>query len=140
MSAETLLHVQAAVYGRLSGAGAVTSLLAGAASVYDQVPQGSAFPYIVLTDMAARPAAATREFSATAVFLDIETYSRAAGKQECQRIAAAIEAVLHEADLAVAGHRLVFCRIIATEITQVHDAATWRARQRLHVLVEPENA
>jgi len=139
MSAETLLHVQAAVYGRLSGDDAVTSLLAAADAVYDQVPQGSAFPYIVLADMAARPAD-TQRFSETAVFLSIETYSRTAGKHECQRIAAAIEAALHEADFAVTEHRLVFCRIAATEIAQIYDATTWRCRQNLQLLVEPVDA
>lgn len=139
MSAETLLHVQAAVYSRLSGDVAVTSLLAGADAVYDQVPHGSAFPYIVLADMAARPEN-TQQFSGTRVFLSLESYSRAAGKQACQRIAAAIAGVLDGANFAVTGHSLIECRIIATEIAQVYDATTWRCRQSLELLVEPADA
>lgn len=48
--------VQAALYARLCATPAVTGLLAdGAGSVFDHVPAGAAFPYIVLGDTSARP-------------------------------------------------------------------------------------
>lgn len=136
MSTEPLMQTQAAVYNRLSGDSGIIALLAGANAIYDHVPQGSAFPYIVLADMATEPAD-TQQFPGTAISMSIETYSRAGGKQESQQIAAAIDSALHNADFAVTGHDLVFCRITATEIAQVFDAATWRCRQRVALLIEP---
>ncbi|HEX2751684.1 MAG TPA: DUF3168 domain-containing protein [Alphaproteobacteria bacterium] len=136
MTTETLSQVQVAVYSRLSGDSNITSRLATADAVYDHVPQGSAFPYIVISDMAAQPAD-TQQFAGMAVSMVLETYSRAADKQEIQHIAAAIESAFHHADFAVTGHHLVLCRITATDIAQVFDATTWLCRQRIALLVEP---
>ncbi len=136
MIAETLSQVQAAVYSRLSGDSGITTLLANSGAVYDHVPQGSAFPYIVIADMAAQPAD-TQQFAGMTVSMVIETYSRSAGKQEIQHIAAAIQSALHHADFAVTDHHLVLCRITATDIAQVFDATTWLCRQRVALLVEP---
>lgn len=136
MTAETLLQVQAAVYTRVSGDSGITSLLAQAGAVYDHVPAAAAFPYIVIADMAALPME-TQQFSGSTVTMAIETYSRAAGKAEAQRIAAALDTALHHAAFTITGHHLVSCRITATQIAQVFDATTWQCRQIVEIVTEP---
>lgn len=136
MTAETLLQVQAAVYTRLSGDSGITALLGAANAVYDHVPPAAVFPYIVIADMAAAPME-TQQCHGATVTLAIDTYSRAAGKAEIQRIAAAIHAALHHADIAVTGHHAVSCKITNLQMAQIFDATTWRCRQTVVLIIEP---
>jgi len=57
MSVDSSWNVQTGVFNRLTAASALTAqLAAGAGSVLDHVPQGTAFPYLVLGEMECQPA------------------------------------------------------------------------------------
>lgn len=135
MPQDSLWPVQAAIYGVLAGATALTAQLAeGGSSVFDHVPQGSAFPYIVLGESAAEPLE-TQAGGGYDTTLDIHTYSRALGMKEAKAVMAAISDCLHGQDFAVTGQRLVFCRLISQSLRQ--DSETRHGVQRFRIITEP---
>lgn len=136
MSTETLWRTQTAIYAHLSAALAVTTLLAQPDAVYDHVPANSAFPYIVLSDLSARPVD-TQQYDGTEVLCTIESYSRQAGQQEIKKIADAISDALHNQNPAISGHIPVLCQMTDTHIEQMFDTQSWRCRQILRLIVEP---
>ena len=136
MSTETLWCTQTAIYTHLTASTAVTALLASPAAVYDHVPAGSAFPYIVLTDLSAQ-SSDTQAHSGTDILCTIESHSRLTGQQEIKKLAGAIDAALHNQSPAITGHVLVLCQITATQIEQLPDTQSWRCRQTLRLIVEP---
>lgn len=136
MSTETLWRAQTAIYTLLTQSSALTTLLAHAAAIYDHVPAGSAFPYIVLGDMRAQ-ANDTQQHSGTEIFCTLESHSRKTGQQEIKKIADAIHAVLHHQSPAIAGHITVLCEITNTQVEHLPDTQSWRCRQTLRLLAEP---
>jgi hypothetical protein len=135
MPQDSLWPVQAAIYGVLAGATALTAQLAdGADSVFDHVPQGSAFPYIVLGESAAEPLE-TQTGGGCDITIDIHAYSRALGMKEAKAVMAAISGALHGQNFAVTGQRLVFCRLQSQQLRQ--DGETRHGVQRYRIITEP---
>jgi hypothetical protein len=129
--------VQAAVYSRLCADAGLTALLAaGVDSVFDHVPQGSAFPYIALGNLSARPME-TQGGGGYDITLDIHCYSRALGMKEARGIMSAIAAVLHDADFSVSGQNLILCRMTEQETTLEPDGETRHGLQRFTIITEP---
>lgn len=137
MPQDSAWAVQAALYTRLCAASAVTALLAaGAGSVFDHVPPGSAFPYIALGDMAAQPLE-TQTGGGHDITLDIHVFSRAPGMKETRAIMAALSALLHEQDFAVTGQNLILCRMAAQDTRLEADGETRHGTQRYRIITEP---
>lgn len=137
MSADSLWDVQTGVYARLTGAAGLTALLAGgAAGVRDHVPPGTAFPYVVLGEAAARPLD-TQDTSGNDIALTLHIYSRGAGMKETKNIMAAIDAALHNAAFAVPNHTLVLCRRLEAAVSLESDGLTRHGVQRFQLITEP---
>ncbi len=135
MPQDSLWPVQAAIYGALAGDASLTALVAaGADSVFDHVPQGSAFPYIVLGGSAAQPLE-TQDGGGFDTTIDIHTYSRALGMKEAKAVMAAISACLHDRNFAVTGQRLVFCRLASQTLRQ--EGETRHGIQIFRIVTEP---
>ena len=135
MPQDSLWPVQAAIYGVLAGNSALTAQLAeGASSVFDHVPQGSAFPYIVLGNSAAQPLE-TQSGGGCDSTVDIHAYSRALGMKEAKSVMAAVSDALHNQNFTVAGQRLVFCRLISHELRQ--EGETRHGISRFRIITEP---
>lgn len=135
MPQDSLWPVQAAIYGVLAGDDGLAALLAdGADSIFDHVPQGSAFPYIVLGESAAQPLE-TQAGGGCDMTVDVHAYSRALGMKEAKAIMAAVFAVLHQQDFAIAGQRLVFCRLTSQTLRQ--EGETRHGVQRYRIVTEP---
>jgi hypothetical protein len=105
-------ELQKAVYSRLAAE------LAGV-PIYDFVPQGSAYPYVVVGDLASLPwdtkTEDGQEFTVT-----IHAFDKAAGKKTVQLYAQMIYEVLHErpGGLAMDGFTAAFCRCEFNEAFQ----------------------
>jgi hypothetical protein len=137
MSQDSCWPVQAGVYARLAGYAPLTALLAGGAeSVYDHVPQGSAFPYIVLGTMRAQPFE-TQAGGGYDIVLEVESYSRALGMKEARGLMEAVAGALHDETFPVTGQRLVFCRLVAQESRLSPDGETRTGTQRFRLITEP---
>ncbi|HYD17051.1 MAG TPA: DUF3168 domain-containing protein [Patescibacteria group bacterium] len=137
MSQDSCWPVQAGVYARLGSFAPLTALLAsGASGVYDHVPPGSAFPYIVLGMMRAEPFE-TQRGGGYDIVLEVQSYSRALGMKEARGLMEAVASALHDETFPIEGQRLVFCRLVAQESRLSPDGETRTGSQRFRLLTEP---
>jgi hypothetical protein len=93
--------LQTAIYAALNGA-------IGAA-VYDEVPAGAAMPFVTIGEGTERPWDTMTDRGSEET-LQIYVWSRAKGFREINTIAAAINAVLHDAALPLSGATMVSMR------------------------------
>lgn len=137
MSADSAWDVQTAIYSRLTGASPLTlQLAAGAAGVCDHVPQGMAFPYVVLSALQAQ-ASDTQQGHGYDITLSIASYSLAEGMKELRSIMAAIYDALHDAGFTVPNQSLILCRQISSETQLEPDGITRAGLQRFRIITEP---
>ena len=137
MSQDSVWEVQAAVFSRLAAASSLTAVLAdGADSVFDHVPQGSAFPYIVLGEISAQ-SFETQGGGGYDITLAVHSYSKGLGMKEVRGIMAAVFAQLHEASFAVTGQTLVQCRLASAETRLEADGLTRHGLQHFRIITEP---
>lgn len=128
------LALQAAVIAELKGDGALTGLLGGP-HVHDGAPQGAGFPHVALGDVTSLDWDAGEE-AGEEHSMTLLVRSRAGGRRQVLEITGAIVAALDEAPLPLDGHRLVNCRIEATDTRRERDGKTWRGRVRLRAVTE----
>lgn len=137
MSADSLWDVQAGVFTRLTGTAGLTALLAGgAAGVRDHVPEGTAYPYLVIGEAAARPLE-TQAVSGNDVTITLHSYSRGAGMKEVKAIMAKIHDALHNASFSVPNQSLVLCRCLESTAQLEGDGLTRHGVQRFQIITEP---
>jgi hypothetical protein len=99
------------------------------AGVYDAVPQGAAAPYVVIGEGTERPwDTMTDEGSEETMTLHV--WSRTAGSRQVKQVMAAVDGVLHDATLTLAGAQMVSLRREFVEVLKEPDAEnpalTWR--------------
>src|SRR4051812_18844973 len=116
MSAGALIALRTAVRARLVADAGLTALLGGE-RVYDEAPRGATPPYVTFTEASARawpdggsPGHA-HEFALVA-------WSDQGGDTEALAIVNAMSALLDDAPLVPAGHRLVLIRVTAQETSR----------------------
>ena len=137
MTADSAWDVQAALYSRLTGASALTLLLpAGAGGVCDHVPQGLAFPYVVLSSLQAEPDD-TQQTHGYDITVSIASYSRAEGMKELRGIMAVIYDTLYDASFTVPNQSLILCQQLSSETQLEADGITRAGLQRFRIITEP---
>ena len=137
MSADSAWDVQTAIYARLAGAAALTlQLAAGAAGVCDHVPQGMAFPYVVLSGLQAQPGD-TQQTHGYDITLSVASFSRGEGMKELRGVMAAIYDALHDANFTVPNQTLILCRQVSSETQLEQDGITRAGLQRFRIITEP---
>ena len=99
-------NLASAVYSRLTGDATLMGLVDG---VYDDVPQDTAYPYIVVGEETTLNAG-TKTLDGLEYTLTIHVWSRYRGLKETKHIMQRIYALLHTYDLAVTGASLVNLR------------------------------
>lgn len=107
--------VQKAIVARLKGSAELTAALAGRQAVYDQPPEGEAYPYIVVGDHLSTPnhdhTSQGREITET-----LHIWTKQRSSKPGQEIADIVTALLDHQDralsalLAADGHRCVMIR------------------------------
>lgn len=127
--------LQQAIYASLTSDSALLALLGGA-RVYDDVPDRKVFPYVTFAPSSERDWSTGGEAgSEHSVVLHV--WSRGAGRKEALTIAAALCARLHDATLALTGHRLINLRHEASEVRRDGDGETYHGIVRLRAVTEP---
>jgi len=128
--------LQQAIFATLSTDTAVTDAVGD--RIYDAVPRGSAYPYIVIgDDKESDWSTATEPGSAHA--LTIHIWSRAAGRRETRLAAEAVIAALNGAELALTGQTLIDLRWLESESTRESDGETVHAQLRFRAVTEPND-
>jgi hypothetical protein len=129
-------ELQKSIHGVLNSDAALIALLGGA-RVYDDVPRGAEFPYITFGQSTARDWSTDTEAGSEHI-VTLNVWSRHAGEREVHLIMAAVRDALHEADIAIAGHRLVNLRHEVSEASRDADGETYRGIIRFRAVLESE--
>lgn len=104
-------EVVAAVKAALAVASITGASWPGSCTVWDDVPQGTPFPYIRITDVSARgETLETMGKSADDVLIQVSVFSQYEGGLEARAIRKQVMALLHNATLSVSGATFVSCR------------------------------
>jgi len=127
--------LQRAVHAALAGDTSVLALLGGA-RIYDDVPQGAAFPYVSLAGFTARDWATGTDPGAEVIFT-INTWSRGAGHKQAHLLAEAVRSALHDAPLTLTDHHLVNLRHESSSTHRERDGDTYRVAARFRAVLEP---
>lgn len=127
MSFETTL--QKAVYDTLSAYVPLT------ANIYDDVPQDSDFPYVVVGDDAHADWSTDTELGVTAV-VTVHTWSRARGKKETKELQGHIYDALNRATLAASGYNFVSIDLVSSESFIDADGLTRHGVQTFNAIIQ----
>lgn len=129
------LALRQALHDRLAADGALLALLGGA-RIHDAPPKDAAFPFVTLGEAVVSDWSTGTE-AGTEQALTLHAWSRAAGRREAFEIAAAVQQALHDAPLALAGHRLANLRTTTAEVRRDGDGRTFHALIRFRAVTEP---
>jgi hypothetical protein len=127
--------LQQAVYAAITTDPGILALV-GAARLFDDVPQGTPYPYITLGQSTSRDWS-TGSDGGEEHILTLHVWSRAGGRRETHEIMGALRSALHDRTLAVAGHRLVNLRHELSEARREPDGDTYHGIVRLRAVTEP---
>jgi hypothetical protein len=128
---DSAFPLQKAIYDALTGDSDLMALITG---VFDNVPQGQAFPYVtigddILTDWA------SHTFDGASIEASIHAWARANGRKGCKSIQAEIRRILHDVSLSVSGFKTVSLRQTFENTMLDPDNETYHGVQRFSVLL-----
>lgn len=112
-----------------------TALMAAVTGVFDEVPQGTKYPYVVIGEDTALQWDTGSSVGSEST-LTIHVWSRDAGRQECKEIMSLVYDVLHEAELSVDDAHAVFCYWEFGETLLDVDGKTRHGVMRFRTLTE----
>ncbi|HXC56105.1 MAG TPA: DUF3168 domain-containing protein [Rhizomicrobium sp.] len=129
--------LQQAIFATLTADSAVLDAVGDPPRLFDAVPRGTAFPYIVIgDDKESDWSTATEPGSAHA--LTIHIWSRAAGRRETRLAAEAVIAALNGAELVIDGQTLIDLRWLESDSSRESDGETVHAQLKFRAVLEPQ--
>lgn len=134
MSASPVLALRRTMLTALAADSALVALLGGA-RIYDEAPPGAPSPRVAFGDVQQRDWSAQLSRGAEQMLV-LTVWSGARGLREALDIADRIVAVLDEAALTLAGHRLVDLRFVALATRREQNGRTARADVRFRATTE----
>lgn len=129
------LALRAAIHAALVADVALVALL-GAPRVHDVPPGDADFPFVTLGEAVVADWSTATE-AGTEQALTLHVFSRSGGRAEAFAIAARLQATLHDAALALDGHRLANLRATTAEVRRESDGRTFHALVRFRAVTEP---
>jgi hypothetical protein len=129
--------LQQGVFAALSANAAVQAVAGNPARIYDAVPRGAVFPYLVVGDDTETNNDTKTEQGAEHE-LAITAWSRAGGRQECKLAADAVRLALDGAALTLTGHTLIDIRYLSAQFLRESDGETFRAVVKFRAVTEPQ--
>lgn len=128
------LALQQAIYAELSTDSALGALVGD--RIYDEVPGGTAFPYLTLGESRMEAWTTGTEDGATHR-IRLSAYSRAGGRSEVKRILGLVHGLLDDADLMLAGHELISMNFNELSTAREPNGITWRGVVGFRAVTEP---
>jgi len=128
------IELQKAVFATLASSAALNGLLNGA-KIFDHAPANVTFPYLTFGRVSVFDWS-TDTSAGAEIFFTLHAWSKARGKSEALAVIAQARALLHEAELTLAGHRLVNLRAESAEAGFVDDIDVHHARLSFRAVVE----
>lgn len=111
------------------------------ATVYDTVPQGTAYPYVTIGDSTAVDWDTKSEVGQDHT-VTIHTWVRGKSRLAAKTIMGAIFGLLHRGSITVAGHSVIESRVIYADVLQDPDEAghpsgpVWHGVQRVRIITQ----
>ncbi len=130
------LALRAAVRSKLVNDEALSGILGGA-KIFDETPDSTRAPYIVLADVESREAGSSIDEGEEHRFT-LNIWSREGGLAEALNAAARVATSLDGSDLELTGHRLANLRWLATDARRASDGRHRLASLRFRALTEPD--
>ena len=127
--------LQKAIYTTLTANAGVIAVL-GAARIYDDVPTRSEFPYMTFGQTTERDWSTGTEPGLEHT-ITLHVWSRGRGRKEADEVMAAAQAALHDAALALTGHRLVNLRHEFSDARRDPDGESFHGISRYRAVTEP---
>jgi hypothetical protein len=127
--------LQQSVFATLTSDTPVLTLL-GAPRIYDDVPQGAAYPYLTFGQSTLRDWSTGGEEGDEHI-LTLHVWSRAGGRKEAHAIMTALRDALHDQALTLDGHRLVNLRHEFSDARREPDGDTYHGIVRYRAVTEP---
>lgn len=129
------IELQKAVFSALSSDADLASALGGG-RIHDHAPANVAFPYLTFGRTTVHDWSTDTEDASEHIFT-IHAWSKAKGKAQVLEILDKVKSALHEADLALAGYRLVNLRREFEDARFNEDLAVYHGMVRFRAAVEP---
>ena len=129
------LALRAAIHAARVTDAALVALI-GAPRIHDVPPGDADFPFVTLGEAVVADWSTATE-AGTEQALTLHVFSRSGGRAEAFAIAARLQAVLHDAALALEGHRLANLRATTAEVRRESDGRTFHALVRFRAVTEP---
>lgn len=121
---QTILPLQKAVYAALSGDSTLSAMITG---VYNDVPQGTDYPYVVIGAAVARDISGVQTHKEQ-VQMTLSCYSRGRGAKETLDIANEVQRLLHRQSLTLdTGYTLEMLQVGRVDVSTLRDGITWAA-------------
>ncbi len=130
-----LFSVQQAVMGALASSPSVQGLLGTPPSLYDHVPSGAAFPYVVYGATHVLPYD-TKTESGFEQIITLDIWSRYRGTKETRDIFQSLYDTLHRANLSVAGQVFLSCEFHSADLLLESDGLTSHGAARFSVVTQ----
>jgi hypothetical protein len=126
--------LRAAIHDALAADAPLTALLGGP-NVYDEPPQGAAFPYVTLGEMRVLDWSTGTERGAEHQ-LTLHAWSRQGGHNEAHLVAGALLQALDDAPLTLTDHILVNLRFAQADVRRENDGRTYHALVRFRAVTQ----
>ncbi|MBS9478830.1 DUF3168 domain-containing protein [Ancylobacter radicis] len=136
MSVSPANALRAALHATLVADAALTAALGGP-RIHDVPPASPEFPYVTLGEAQLIDASTATE-TGHEHRLTLNVWSRQGGHGQAHHLAHLVQAVLHDAPLALDGHRLVNLRATSAEIRREGGGRTYRALLRFRAMTETD--
>jgi len=135
MSAGAAVALRRAIHAALTTDTVLTTALGGP-RIHDVPPAAPEFPYVTLGEAQVLDWSTATEAGAEHR-LTLACWSRQGGHGEAHQLAHLVQQALHDAPLALEGHRLVNLRLSSAEIRREPGGRTYRALLRFRAVTEP---
>ena len=126
-------ELQKTIFSKLNTDTTIKNTLS--ATVHDHVPQGTAFPYIVIGEETMTDDESTKDIDFNNFTLTIHVFSRNRGRKEAKNIMARIYELLHTQSLIVTGATHVNTRFEFSDIIREEDGLTYHGVQRFRTIL-----
>lgn len=132
------LDLQRAIVTKLKASSDLQALISNPIRLFQDVPPGPTFPYVVLGPSQRLPDLAEC-IDGAEIFSDLHVFSRGAGYEQAKRIGATLIDVLHYATLSLGEHRCLLIELSDERYFVDPDNLTKHGVVTFRALVEPVN-
>ena len=132
---DSLFNAQQAIYNALAASSTIQTLLGATPRIYDHVPPGAVFPYMVFGAITVQPYDTKTETGFEQI-ITLDIWSRYRGSKEAKDILQACYDALHRATLTVTSEVFLLSEFHSGDLSLENDGITYRAAARFSLITQ----